>query len=79
MQVNSCLQTFCAMRRSASIIIIGSFFSCNLNELREAYHHQLSRRVEKNALFDKSSSLSKQLMIKSFIEKSLKKIERLIT
>ena len=69
MQVDFRLQVFRAMRRSASVIIIQNFFSRDLNEFRKARHHQLFRRIERNVSFDKSSSSSKQLIIKNFIEK----------
>ena len=69
MQIDSRLQVFRAMRRSASVIAIQDFFSRDLNELRKVRRHQLSRRVERNVSLDKSSSPSKQLIIESFIEK----------
>ena len=68
MQADFRLQAFRAMRRSASVVIIQSFFFYDLNEFRETHHHQLFRCVEKNDLFDKSSSPSKQLIIENFIE-----------
>ena len=67
MQIDFRLQTFRAMRRSALIIIIQSFFSRDLNELREVRRHQLFCRIERNVSFDKLSS--KQLIIKDFTEK----------
>ena len=57
------------MRRSASVIIIQNFSFHDLNEFRKARHHQLFRRVKKNASFDKLLLSSKQLIIKSFTEK----------
>ena len=69
MQINFRLQAFRAMRRSVSVITIQNFFSRDLNELRKARRHQLFRHVERNVLFDKSSSSSKQLIIENFIEK----------
>ena len=57
------------MRQFASVIVIQNFFSRDLNELRKIRCHQLSRRVERNVLSDKSSSPSKQLIIEDFIEK----------
>ena len=69
MQINFRLQAFCAMRRSVFIITIQNFFFRDLKKLREVHRHQLSRRVEKDVSFDKLSSSSKQLIIKSFIEK----------
>ena len=65
MQIDFRLQAFRAMRRSASVITIQSFSFRDLNELRKAYHHQLSRRVKRNASPDKSPSSSKQLTIKN--------------
>ena len=69
MQVDFRLQAFRAMRRSAFVITIQDFSFRDLNEFRETCRHQLSRRVKRNVLFDKLSSSSKQLIIKSFIEK----------
>ena len=57
------------MRRSVFVVTIQSFFSHDLNEFRKTRRHQLFRYVEKNDLFDKSSSSSKQLIIKNFIKK----------
>ena len=68
MQVDSCLQAFRAMRRSAFVTAIQNSSFRDLNELREARRHQLSRRVEKNVSSDKSSSSSKQLIIEGFTE-----------
>ena len=57
------------MRRSAFVIIIQNFSFRDLSELREVCRHQLFCCVKKNVSFDKSQSPSKQLIIKSFIEK----------
>ena len=69
MQINFCLQVFRVMRRSASVITIQNFSFHDLSEFRKARHHQLFRRIEKNILFNKLSSSSKQLIIENFIEK----------
>ena len=57
------------MRRFVSVITISSFSSYDLNEFRETRRHQLTFHVERNDLFNKSSSSLKQLIIESFIEK----------
>ena len=57
------------MRRSVFIIIIQSFSFYDLNVLRKTRRHQLFRYIERNDLFDKLPSPSKQLIIESFIEK----------
>ena len=57
------------MHRFVFVIIISNFFSCDLNEFRKAYCHQLFHRIEKDNLFDKSLSSSKQLIIENFIKK----------
>ena len=62
------MQVFRVMRRSVFIVIIQSSFFHDLSEFRKIHRHQLFRRVEKNDLFNKLSSLLKQLIIKSFIE-----------
>ena len=68
-QIDFRLQAFRAMRRSAFIITIQNSSFHDLNEFRKARHHQLFCCIKKNVLFDKSSSPSKQLIIKNFIKK----------
>ena len=68
MQIDFRLQTFCAMRQSASVITIQNFFFHDLNEFRKVRRHQLFRRVKRNISFNKSSSSSKQLIIENLIE-----------
>ena len=67
-QIDSRLQAFRAMRRSAFVVTIQNFFSRDLSELRETRRHQLFRRVEKNDSSDRSSSSSEQLIIEGLIE-----------
>ena len=69
MQVDFRLQAFRAMRRSTSVIIIQNFSFYDLNEFQKTRCHQLSCRVERNVLFDRLLSSSKQLIIKSLIKK----------
>ena len=68
LKADSRLQTFRAMRRSAFIIEILDFFSDDMKKLRESDRRQLFHCFERNALFDKSSSSSKQLIIENSFE-----------
>ena len=68
-QIDFRLQTFRAMRRFVSVVTIQNSSSRDLNVFRKTCRYQLFRRVERNDLFDKSSSSSKQLIIKNSIEK----------
>ena len=56
------------MRRFIFIAEILNSSSDEMKEFRKSDRRQLFHRVERNALFDKSSSSSKQLIIKNSFE-----------
>ena len=68
LKINSRLQTFRAMRRFVFVIKILNFSFNDMKELREFNRRQLFHRFEKNASLNRSSSSSKQLIIKSSFE-----------
>ena len=68
LKTDSRLQIFRAMRRSVSVAeILDSFFN-DIKELRESDRRQLFHRFERNALLNKSSFSSKQLIIENSFE-----------
>ena len=69
MQIDFRLQAFRVMRQFVFVIMIQNFSFHDLNEFRKVCRYQLSRRVERNVLFNKLSSSSKQLIIENFIKK----------
>ena len=68
LKTDSRLQIFRAMRRSTSVAEILDSFSDDLKEFRESDHRQLFYRFEKDAVLDRSSLLSEQLIIKNSFE-----------
>ena len=68
LKTNSRLQIFRAMRRFVFVAEVLDFSSDDMKKLRKSNRHQLFYRFERNASLNKSSSSSKQLIIKNSFE-----------